>query len=390
MIAERIERIYRALLRQNDRGEHEAATGDTNYLLDLLREDKVQTSRLPRSYSTIESIRRKAETSPGRHDAIEASAEHDLSETHIRDLSHAAADGELEPIAGRSLETDGLIEILCSRNQRNPVLVGIHGSGRSAVVEGLAERIGAGRVPTLLAGKKVLQMEPELVARAARDPKRLERIAQFIRGCSRSRELILFVEDIYALWMTATRSESGLLMETLKQAVVEQGMQLIGACTAEEFAELREMTPWLRARLREVHIRPLDAEGTREVIYARKGRLESFHAVKFAGEALEFAARWAESQHGERSMQECAMDLLDAAATRVRLRGQMPETGLTARLAAIAEERALAGVARERGRGGVSVMANGPKRDRDGLAAVVTLEDVEETAARRGAYPFRA
>jgi len=320
----------------------------------------------------------------------------------FRDLTQEAIDGRLSPVVDRDAEIDCVIEILGGRYMKNPVLIGERGVGKRAIVEGLAQRIADGAAPDFLTEKQILLVEPEMVAAWARGRQGLEGLAKFIRTKSASSEVILFLDGLRGLVLPLPNSgapdASGLFRYALSR-----GIQCIATESASGFAETIQAIPWLEESFRAVHVRPLDEAATLKVLLARKSRLEEFHGVTYADEALEFAAHSSGKYLPKGPLPGKALELLDAAGSLVKLRRVAaipPEVReIQKRIGFIVHrmENSIANHEFEKAK----FYSTEERKEREKLRAlrekyklddaapgVVGLKDVEEMVARWASYPY--
>ena len=320
----------------------------------------------------------------------------------FRDLTQEAVDGRLSPIVDRDAEIDCVIEILGGRYMKNPVLIGERGVGKRAIVEGLAQRIADGAAPDFLTEKQILLVEPEMVAAWARGRQGLEGLAKFIRTKSASSEVILFLDGLRGLVLPLPNSgapdASGLFRYALSR-----GIQCIATESASGFAETIQAIPWLEESFLAVHVRPLDEAATLKVLLARKSRLEEFHGVTYADEALEFAAHSSGKYLPKGPLPGKALELLDAAGSLVKLRRVAaipPEVReIQKRIGFIVQrmENSIANhefekarfysMEEKKERQSLRVLRETHKLD-DSALGVVGLKDVEEMVARWASYPY--
>ena len=231
-------------------------------------------------------------------------------------------DGQLEPLVGRDLELDSIMVILAGRHKNNPLLLGERGIGKTAIVEGLAQRIANRLVPLCLAEKRILALGPELVADGPRDRQRFEELKKWV-GATPS-EVILFVDDFEELAASTAHSEMPEALRVLKYALLFMGVQCILTGTASDPGEPAQKISWLGQFFRQVHIRPLEEGVTLSVLKARQSRLEKFHGVTYTEEALDFAAHASAGYLPGSPLPGKAIELLDAAGSLVKVRQGSP------------------------------------------------------------------
>jgi ATP-dependent Clp protease ATP-binding subunit ClpC len=322
----------------------------------------------------------------------------------FRDLMQEAIAGELDSIVDRDAEIECVIEILGSQRRRNPILIGERGAGKTAIVEGLTRRIVDGAVPAFLAEKRILVVEPEMIAAWARDRQELEGLARLIRTKSASSEVILFLDGLQGLVRPFPDSGAPDASGLFRYAVSRGALQCIAAETAGAYKETIQSIPWLEESFRTVHVLPLDEIATLKVLVARKSRLEKFHGVEYVDDALEFAAHSSGKYLPERPLPAKALELLDAAGSLVKLRqaAAVPDEvkELQRRIKFIVQrmENSIANhefekarfysMEEKKDRESLRILRETHKLD-DSALGVVGLKEVEEVVARWATYPYR-
>lgn len=242
----------------------------------------------------------------------------------FRDLTEAAKDGAFDPIVGRDVEIDILIEVLSATQRSNPILVGKLGAGKTAVVQGLAQRIAAGQVPAHLANRRIIEVDSEVIAAAANDRPAFDALMRRLAALARPENTILLIDCFLRLSTAPVRPRShdfsGLLQWTLSQP----GLRCIALADDREFPLAVELSPWLVQEFREVRVRPLSEEATLVALQNRRPFLEKFHGVKYDEASLEAAMRAATRDMSGATLPRTAIELLDIAATVTRLRRGKP------------------------------------------------------------------
>ena len=296
--------------------------GTEHLLLGLLREEKCFAAEILRERGVqLDAIR--LELSRVAHPSVpRTSLESSPSAEPSKDLTQAAMDGQLEPIVGRDLELESIIAILAGRHKNNPLLLGERGVGKTAIVEGLAQRIADGAVPSFLAEKRILALGPEFIADGPRDRQRSEELKKLV-GDNPS-QVILFIDELPDLFGLTAKSETPEGARILKYALLYTGVQCIVTGTANDQGGVGQKISWFNQHFREVHVGPLDEGATLSVLNARKSRLEKFHGVTYTEEALDFAAHSSASYLPGGSLPGKAIELLDAAGSLVKLRQGAP------------------------------------------------------------------
>ena len=242
-------------------------------------------------------------------------------EKFTRDLTQAAREGRLDPVIGREEEIQRIMQILCRRTKNNPVLIGEAGVGKTAIVEGLAQRLVSGQVPDILEGKRILSLDMAALIAGTRFrgdfEERLKALMEEIRNAQG--EIILFIDELHTV--VGAGSAQGALdaANILKPALARGELQCIGATTPEEYHRFIEKDAALERRFAPVYVEEPSIEETIEMLRGLKERYEAHHGVRFTDEALVAAARLAERYIPDRHLPDKAIDLLDEAAARRRI-----------------------------------------------------------------------
>jgi ATP-dependent Clp protease ATP-binding subunit ClpC len=306
--------------------------GTEHLLLGLLREEKCFAAEmLGERGLRLGAVREELGQTPHPSAEPNPSGAAPLSDL-FRDLTQAAQDGQIEPLIGRDLELGSIIEICGSRHKKNPLLIGEPGAGKTAIVEGLAQRIAEGKVPSFLKGRRILAIDPEQIGGWPRDRQRFEALTKLMSAPATPSGVILFLDEFLDLFASTTRFGVSDVARIIRQALLSEGVSCIATGNASDYG--KPTNAWFTDFFRTVHVRPLDAEGTLPVLEARKSRLEKFHEVTYTEEALELAAHASGSYLPQTSLPGKAIELLDAAGSLVKLRKVAPPAEI-----ADAEER---------------------------------------------------
>lgn len=238
------------------------------------------------------------------------------------DLTQEAREGKLDPVIGRSAEIERIIHILSRRTKNNPCLIGDAGVGKTAIVEGLAQRIAKNDVPESLVGKRILSLDlMSLVAGASHRGEFEERLKNLIREIkTASGQIILFIDEIHNMVGAGAGSEGTLdASNILKPSLARGELQTIGTTTVTEYRKYFEKDPALERRFQPVLIAEPTAEVAVEMLRALRDRYEAFHKVSISDEAISTAVRLSQKYIGDRFLPDKAVDLIDEAAAAVRL-----------------------------------------------------------------------
>jgi ATP-dependent Clp protease ATP-binding subunit ClpA len=241
-----------------------------------------------------------------------------------RDLTAAALHEELEPVRCRDAETDRVVAILLRQSKNNPVLVGEAGVGKTAIVEGLAQRIAAGQVPAALARGRILMLSHmDLIAGTSLRGQFEKRLQAVVDEARRDPEVILFIDELHNLVGAGSALGQPLDASNLLKPALSRGdIRVIGATTADEYARYVQPDAALERRFHPVEVAELGREQTLEVLQARRPRLERHHVRAITDAALEAAVRLSDASpsRASRRQPDLAIDLLDEACALERLR----------------------------------------------------------------------
>lgn len=261
-----------------------------------------------------------------------------------RDLTELAAMGKLDPVVGRASEVERVIEILLRKKKNNPVLVGEPGVGKTALVEGLAQMVVADLVPEGLKGVSVLSLDMGAVLAGTRLRGQFEeRIHAILSEVAAAEDVVLFIDEIHTLIGAGGNQGSLDAANLLKPALARGELRCIGATTLDEYRKYIEKDGALERRFQVVHVEPASIEEALEILKGLKVSYEEFHGVVIPDEAIESAVRLSDRYINDRFLPDKAIDVLDEASARLRLRRRLesPEVKeLYAQLEAVVEEKA--------------------------------------------------
>ena len=236
------------------------------------------------------------------------------------DLTAAARAGTLDPVIGRDQEVERVIQILSRRTKNNPALIGEAGVGKTAIVEGLAQRLIAGEVPETLVGKRLLTLDiGSLVAGTKYRGEFEERLKKVIAELRSSRDCIIFIDEMHMLVGAGAAEGAVDAANIFKPALARGELQCIGATTLDEYRKHIERDAALQRRFQEVIVREPTSEETLEILKGLRPRYEQHHRLTITDEALKAATDMASRYITDRFMPDKAIDLIDEASSRVRM-----------------------------------------------------------------------
>ena len=267
------------------------------------------------------------------------------------DLTNAARSDKLDPVVGRDQELQRVIQILSRRTKNNPVLVGEPGVGKTAIVEAMAQMIAKGEVPDTLQNKRLVTLDMgSLVAGTKYRGEFEERLKKVIEEIKSSGNCVLFIDEIHTLVGAGAAEGAVDASNILKPSLARGELQCIGATTLDDYRKYVERDPALERRLQPVRVEEPSSDETVEILMGVKERYEEHHNVNFTDDAIRSAATLAARFISDRFLPDKAIDLIDEAGSRVRLRGSVTPSAVTEAMqtlenisrekdAAIAEQR---------------------------------------------------
>ncbi|MGD9648918.1 MAG: Clp protease N-terminal domain-containing protein, partial [Pirellulales bacterium] len=238
-----------------------------------------------------------------------------------RDLTELARQGKLDPVIGREREIERAIQVLCRRTKNNPVLLGEAGVGKTAIVEGLAQRVIDGNVPELMAERRIVVLDLAMMVAGTKYRGQFEeRIKAVMNEVRRAKNTILFIDELHTL-VGAGGAEGAIdASNVLKPALARGEIQCIGATTLDEYRKYIEKDAALARRFQEVMVEPSTKAEAIEILKGLRDRYEAHHRVRITDSALESAAELSSRYITGRCLPDKAIDVIDEAGARVRLR----------------------------------------------------------------------
>ncbi len=265
--------------------------GTEHLLLGLLREEKCFAAEILHERGLrLSTIREELQRSQSEKVASTRPKESSLLAEFSRDLTQAAMDNTLDPLIGRDYELERVVQILCRRTKNNPVLIGEPGVGKTAIVEGLAQRIAEGDVPSFLADKRILALDLSLIVAGTKYRGQFEeRLKTIMKELMENQNAIIFIDELHTLVGAGSAEGSLDAANILKPALSRGEIQCIGATTPAEFRKSIEKDRSLERRFQAVKVPPPNEADAVKILFGIKDRYEKFHAVAYTDEAIETA-----------------------------------------------------------------------------------------------------
>ena len=303
-------------------------TGTEHMLLALLNERdgvaaRILSELLPDPRPMLESIFNQRQASPSAGNAgspAKGAAQTPILDQYGRDLTAAARNNELDPVIGRDTEVERIIQILSRRTKNNPILLGEPGVGKSAVVEGLAQKIIQGSVPENLKNKRLIALDlTGMLAGAKYRGEFEERLKGAINELKKAGNVILFIDEVHTL-VGAGAAEGAIDAANIIKPMLARGeMQTIGATTLNEYRKYIEKDPALERRFQPVTVNPPSPEEAVQILMGLRDKYEAHHKVTISDEAIKEAVNLSDRYISDRFLPDKAIDLIDEAASRVRI-----------------------------------------------------------------------
>ncbi|HEV2905260.1 MAG TPA: ATP-dependent Clp protease ATP-binding subunit, partial [Pyrinomonadaceae bacterium] len=362
---------------ESDRLQHRHI-GTEHLLLGLLREERSMAAQILFERGLrLNAVREEIARQSG------ADARHRKDIPHLlefsRDLTEDASNDRLDPLIGREPEIERVVQILCRRTKNNPVLIGEPGVGKTAIVEGLAQRIVRGEVPSFLENKRILSLDISLIVAGTKYRGQFEeRLKQIMRELIDNPQYIVFIDELHTLVGAGSAEGSLDAANILKPALSRGEIQCIGATTPAEFRKSIERDRSLERRFQAVKVAPPSEVEAIEILSGVRERYESFHQVHYADDALAAAVTQSSRYIPDRFLPDKAIDVIDEAGARVKLRVRAEQGSIDALTASLTEwERATYG------------RAQAPIEEEDPMVVgEVTRGDIEEVIARWTGIPI--
>src|SRR2546430_507088 len=383
-LAPETKRVLHYAHEESDRLQHRHI-GTEHLLLGLLREERSMAAEILYERGLrLNAVRDEI----ARQSGVDARGSQKKDTPHLvefsRDLTDDASNDKLDPLVGREPEIERVVQILCRRTKNNPVLIGEPGVGKTAIVEGLAQRIVRGYVPSFLENKRILSLDLSLIVAGTKYRGQFEeRLKQIMRELVENPQYIIFIDELHTLVGAGSAEGSLDAANILKPALSRGEIQCIGATTPAEFRKSIEKDRSLERRFQAVKVPPPTEEEAIEILHGVRERYESFHQVRYTVEAIEAAVYQSNRYIPDRFLPDKAIDVIDEAGARVKLRIRR-EQGNLSDWSQINEWSQEAGHS-----AGIGSLINErtDEDDDDLVSAEVTRDDVEEVIARWTGIP---
>jgi ATP-dependent Clp protease ATP-binding subunit ClpC len=299
-----------------------ATVGSEHLLIGILRVEGCTAMRILAQHGfDVYTVREEVLAIAKEREASQQKKELPFLSEYGRDLTALAAEQSFDPLIGRDEEVDRIIQILSRRTKNNPILLGEPGVGKTAIVEGLAQRIVEGRVPIFLANKRIMALDLSLIVAGTKYRGQFEeRLKGILKELKESRELIVFIDEIHSLIGAGSAEGSLDAANILKPALSRGEISCIGATTLKEYRKYIEKDRSLLRRFQAIQVNPPTPEQTQEILEGIKDRYESFHKVRYRPEALRTAIYQSSRYIPDRHLPDKAIDVIDEAGARVKLR----------------------------------------------------------------------
>ena len=246
-----------------------------------------------------------------------------------RDLTQLAKEGKIDPVIGRSKEIERVIQILSRRTKNNPVLIGEPGVGKTAIAEGLAQKIVEGEVPEIIKGKRVVTLDlPGMLAGAKYRGEFEERLKAVINEIKEDGNIILFIDELHTI-VGAGAAEGAIDASNILKPVLARGeLQIIGATTIDEYRKYIEKDSALERRFQPIMVEEPSVEDSIKILEGLRDRYEAHHGVKISDEAIKAAVELSNRYITDRYLPDKAIDLIDEACSMVRIKSFVAPDGL--------------------------------------------------------------
>ncbi|MEO8053847.1 MAG: ATP-dependent Clp protease ATP-binding subunit, partial [Acidobacteriota bacterium] len=296
--------------------------GTEHLLIGILRVDPCVAGRILMAHGfNLYGVREETIALIKEREASKQKKELPFLAEYSRDLTALAQTGSFDPLVGRDAEVERIVQILSRRTKNNPILLGEPGVGKTAIVEGLAQKIVEGGVPLFLAQRKILALDLSLIVAGTKYRGQFEeRLKGILKELKENQDLIVFIDEIHSLIGAGSAEGSLDAANILKPALSRGEISCIGATTLKEYRKYIEKDRSLLRRFQAVTVAPPDEEETLQILEGVRERYEKFHRVRYTPDAIRTAVYQASRYIPDRFFPDKAIDILDEAGAKVKLR----------------------------------------------------------------------
>jgi ATP-dependent Clp protease ATP-binding subunit ClpC len=386
-LAPETKRVLAYAHEESDRLQHRHI-GTEHLLLGLLREDRSMAAEILYERGLrLNAVRDEIARQTGADARASAKKDTPHLVEFSRDLTDDAASDKLDPLVGREAEIERVIQILCRRTKNNPVLIGEPGVGKTAIVEGLAQRIVRGEVPSFLENKRILSLDLSLIVAGTKYRGQFEeRLKQIMRELIENPHYIVFIDELHTLVGAGSAEGSLDAANILKPALSRGEVQCIGATTPAEFRKSIEKDRSLERRFQAIKVPPPTEAEAVQILDGVRERYETFHQVRYTDDALEAAVYQSNRYIPDRFLPDKAIDVIDEAGSRVKLRVRREQVNNIEDWNSPFVELPHTSYAGDKPLGSLRMQA---ADDDDALVSVeVTKDDIEDVIARWTGIPI--
>src|SRR5687768_5846212 len=298
------------------------SVGSEHLLIGILRVEGCLAMRILAQHGLdVYSVREELMSLVKEREASQQKKELPFLTEYGRDLTALAAQSAFDPLIGREGEVERIIQILSRRTKNNPILLGEPGVGKTAIVEGLAQRIVEGKVPIFLASKRIVALDLSLIVAGTKYRGQFEeRLKGILKELKETPDVVVFIDEIHSLVGAGSAEGSLDAANILKPALSRGEISCIGATTLKEYRKYIEKDRSLMRRFQSVSVTPPDAEETLRILEGLRERYESFHKVRYRPESLKTAIIQSSRYISDRHQPDKAIDVIDEAGAKVKLR----------------------------------------------------------------------
>lgn len=317
------------LARLNANKYGQASAGEEDVLFAILEDDDSLTNIMFLLSGVEKEIVRRNLKELLQDQAPQAGSNKDLSENvsnYARDLNDEAETGKIDPVIGRDDEIERFIQILMRRTKNNPILIGEPGVGKTAISEGLAQRIVEGEVPKIIEDKTILSLDlASMIAGTKYRGDFEDRLKKLFDELATRDDIILFIDEFHMVLGAGAAEGSMDAANILKPILAKGDIQIIGATTIEEYRKYIEKDSALTRRMQPIQVEEPSLSDTRKIIYGVKDKYESHHGVEITDEAINAAVELTDRYINDRFLPDKAIDVIDEAMSKVRIKAYQEE-----------------------------------------------------------------